>query len=58
MKTQKGLAMVDAAVTAGKVGGDAASMAKYASEQAAIINKGVLDKLGGFSKTVRFSIWQ
>jgi len=50
MKSQKGLAMVDAAVTAGKVGGDAASMAKYASEQAAIINKGVLERMGRFTK--------
>ena len=49
MKSQKGLAMIDAAVSAGKVGGDAASMAKYASEQAALINKGVLERMGRFT---------
>ena len=50
MKTQKGLGMIEAAVSAGKVSGDAASMAKYASEQAAIINKGVLERMGRFTK--------
>ena len=50
MKTQKGLSMIEAAVSAGKIAEDASSIAKYASEQAAIINKGVLDKLGGFTK--------
>jgi len=50
MKSQKGMALIDAAIASGKVTDDAASITKFAQEQVAIINKGVLDKMAGFTR--------
>jgi len=50
MKSKAGAGLIDAAIASGKITGDAASINKFKASKIAEINKGVLDKINGFTK--------
>ena len=50
MSSVAGKGLIDAAIKSGKITDDAASISKFKAEKIAEINKGVLDKINGFTK--------
>ena len=50
MSSVAGKGLIDAAIKSGKITDDAASISKFKAEKIAEINKGVLDKINGFTR--------